>query len=177
MIKKLFLLFITIIVAKITVAQTPAVLSGACIPAAFTTPIGIGSPDGIADRVVMPSTMVGIATLPDTKASNGGELTFGQGTMTAGDQKVEVSISKCAGVIINSGDSCYYKSVFNNFNAVFWVSRPTSTVFDKASAEARQLCWAPESAGTWYINVRYSYSNCPFSSCGYSVQWMYSNTP
>jgi hypothetical protein len=175
MIKKLILLSVSFIISNTTVAH--ALPSPCPLPTAVTSSITIGSPDGVADRILMPAGMIGFATLPNTQTNNGGELTFGQGTMTAGDQKIEVSISKCQGVIINSGDSCYYKSVFNNFNAIFWAAKPSSMIFDKASAEARQVCWAPESEGTWYVNVRFCYSNCPFNSCGYSVQWMYANQP
>jgi hypothetical protein len=43
---------------------------------------------------------------------------------------------------------------------------------DAASANLRGYCWAPQAEGTWYVNAKWSYTQCAFGAqvCGFAVQ-------
>lgn len=98
-------------------------------------------------------------------------LTQGQQPSTPAGVVTEFYVSRCRGVIDPSGvPQCYYRNVFVNNNAITIYRAPVMGWTDQATLGV-QGCWAPESEGPWYANVRWTYASCPFASCGFSMQW------
>ncbi len=92
---------------------------------------------------------------------------------------IELSISKCPGVIDDAMSPCNrtWSSVTTQsqrwFRRPFRVPGEPGAIYDAASATARQYCWAPEAEGTYYVNMRWSYAQCPYgvAQCGFNWQW------
>lgn len=88
-------------------------------------------------------------------------ITQGQQPATAPNTITEYTVSTCPGVIDKAAGPCYYWNSFVNQNGM---DIYRSTPPDGA-------CYAPL-AGTYYLNVRWSYTSCPSGSCGFSLQWI-----
>jgi len=123
-------------------------------------------------------TAIPLPTLPAGIAQGSVQLTYG--SRTYGDPSMtEIAISKCPGVIdpsgtttLNSGSSCYYGSSNPANAALFWYAR-NSTRGSLAILASRGNCTADETQGTWYANIRYTYTNCNsgLNQCGQQIQW------
>ena len=98
-------------------------------------------------------------------------LTQGQQPSTPAGVVTEFYVSRCRGVIDPNGvPQCYFRSTFVNNNTITIYRSAVNGWTDQATLGA-QGCWAPESEGPWYANVRWTYASCPFASCGFSMQW------
>lgn len=129
---------------------------------------------------VLPPNAVGTLPLPKTlSGQSGGQVQLTYGTYTASTQTlVEISISKCPGVIDNTGGSltgsnpaCYFSSFTAADAQVDWVAK----LINGATVSASK-CMALESNGTFYANIRYTYttSGCTYgggNGCGEQIQW------
>jgi hypothetical protein len=64
---------------------------------------------------------------------------------------------------------CQYRTTFS-YAALIAVTVPHSPYLDDRSSAASSLCFAPKSAGQWYLNVRWNYT-CPpeYPNCGFHV--------
>ena len=114
-----------------------------------------------------------IASFPIVAAPDGRSsvvFTQGQQPSTPAGVTTEFTISRCRGVIDSSVPECYVRSVFVNNNQITSYARAANGWVDQATLGANG-CWAPETAGPWYVNVRWTYETCPFASCGFSLQW------
>jgi len=138
-------------------------------------------------------TAVALPTLPSGTAA--GVLSLTYGVFSAQDpQNYEIQISKCPGVIdpnVPVGGSgsgtqnlggqtvpgyCYYTSTNPNLVALGWYARPsTSPVRSLSQLALGGNCVADESQqGTWYANIRYTYTSCTqagTNKCGEQIQW------
>jgi hypothetical protein len=87
---------------------------------------------------------------------------------------VRYSISKCPGEIkTDYADVCNQATDVTMWTS-YWLPRPMGSMNSKSSANASGYCWAPESEGPWYLNIRYEFNGqCGdgTSSCG--MMWQY----
>ncbi len=111
-----------------------------------------------------------IVTPPDGKAAI--VFTQGQQPSTPAGVTTELSISRCRGVIEPASSPCYQNTTFVNNNQIVAYTKPVNGWGDQATLGA-QGCWAPETQGPFYVNVRWTYATCPFASCGFSLQWAF----
>lgn len=113
--------------------------------------------------------------LPDV-SSHSGQAVFSEsagGAFTPQPVTLTVSISKCPGIIdTDQSNSCNMVSTNGNYNAMTWFASPYSVIQDATSARQYSFCWAPRSEGQWYVNARWTYSNCAFGAavCGFAIQ-------
>jgi hypothetical protein len=87
---------------------------------------------------------------------------------------LEISINRCRGVIDPSTTTrCNLRSTNGHYNSIVYFTRPYLMIQDEASAYTYGWCWAPASEGPWYINARWTYSECGFgsSTCGFAIQY------
>jgi hypothetical protein len=109
-------------------------------------------------------------------SSSSVQITFGETPSASTPQPVtlEISINRCRGVIDPSTTTfCNLRSTNGHYNSIVYFTRPYLTIQDEASAYTQGWCWAPESEGPWYINARWTYSECAFgsSTCGFAIQY------
>ena len=97
-----------------------------------------------------------------------GETTVSPQTM----QSIEMSISKCKGEIKAVQGGCYLKSPQGGFNSLTWTQSSIPGISD-ADGQAMGVCYAKLEEGPWYFNLRYTYSQCHYGTCGYVLQWNY----
>jgi hypothetical protein len=115
-----------------------------------------------------------VAVIPVVAPRNGRvsvNFTQGQQPWSAGQTVTEFTVSKCPGLIDSSNPSCYMRSPFLNYSSISIYQNPLGDWVDQTTL-GRNGCWAPQSEGPWYINVRWTYPNCPLGGgCGFSLQW------
>ena len=93
---------------------------------------------------------------------------------TPADGTVRFSISRCPGQI-----STDYTNYCNQVNGVtimdmVWATRPSTSYPDEAAAKRSGVCWAPESTGPWYMNIRYEFNGvCGASDTTCGMLWQY----
>jgi hypothetical protein len=115
----------------------------------------------------LPATSPGFAS---------GQLTFGEsagGAYTPQPVTLEISISKCPGVIESDyGNYCNLRSTNGNYNSIVWLSRATSQGYNSGNVNIAGLCWAGEPQ-KYYINARWTYQNCAYNvaTCGFAIQY------
>jgi hypothetical protein len=116
-------------------------------------------PFGIPTVIRQQSTVVGAYPIPALASASG---IFTQGGMAGSPGRgtlTEFSISKCPGVIDSSVPQCYWSSGQTSYNEIGFIQRPTGGINSQAAA-GFSACWAPESEGQWYVNVRWTYALC-----------------
>jgi hypothetical protein len=130
----------------------------------------------------MPSGTIGAArlpVLPDWAAS--GQVIVAETTSSPRAAVIEVSITKCRGVIDTTGGACYLRSTNGSLTNATWLQRTPSygswTDSNAATLAAQSgLCMAYASTGSFYVNMRYTYDggqNCTLGVCGFVSQWNY----
>ncbi len=155
--------------------STPA---GCPTPAAGTAvAMTLGPIGSQPTQVRMASGVISYAQLIASDPQISVALTQGQQAATPAGVTTEIQISKCPGAIfVNDANhpvasQCYQKTTTINYNQMTAYTQPKYTWVDQASLGNRG-CWAPVTGGPWYVNVRWTYASCPFSSgCGFSEQW------
>jgi hypothetical protein len=162
---------------------------------------------GSNHRLFQPSGQITAFALPDLPKDypwSSGKLGIGETPNTAGGSLLEIEIGKCPGVIVGSApapsgtmkNTCYIRTYTQNWNTLLWIAREPKGI-TYAQLMERGYCVAPEIAGPWFINVRYTYRNltqaqiedlhrpvdkrrfqdqdllgCQFAgNCGYVFQW------
>jgi hypothetical protein len=111
-----------------------------------------------------------VATSPTGRASV--QFTHGQTTMTPPSPVIDISVSKCPGVIEPYlHPNCKLTTSFINFNAITIFNR-LPPGYNNQDDLAGLGCYAPE-AETYYVNVRWSFASCPYGpgQCGFHNQW------
>lgn len=131
-----------------------------------------------ADILRMGSGRIAAAVLPkisDTRSSGSGKVIFGESTIAPRAATVEVSITKCRGVIDTNGGTCYLRSTSVSFMKQEWIERALWGDSTDAVVASYGVCKAYQTDGTFYVNVRYTYSpeNCQWGECGLVNQWNY----
>jgi hypothetical protein len=114
-----------------------------------------------------------------TGAFSSGSIAFSEsagGAYTPQPVTLNISISKCPGVIdTDYSNRCNYVTTNGNYNSVTWMSQAYQAISNSTITNARGLCWAPSSEGQWYVNAKWSYSQCAFGAqvCGFAIQQNY----
>jgi hypothetical protein len=135
-----------------------------------------------ADRLIMASGRIASAVLPGVKANGGtldsGKIIFGESTIAPRGGAVEISVTKCRGVIDPNpanGAACYLRSTNIAFTKMEWIERPIWGASTDGVVVSYNLCKAYLTDGRFYVNVRYSYSpsQCDWGNCGFVNQWNY----
>jgi hypothetical protein len=134
---------------------------------------GLGNPllsmakSGQVVSIPLPNTQAGLST---------GQITFGEsagGAYTPQPVTLSISINKCPGLIdTDTTNRCNLVSTNGNYNSITWFSQPYSIITGAAQANLRGYCWAPASEGQWYVNAKWTYSQCAFGAqtCGFAIQ-------
>jgi hypothetical protein len=125
-----------------------------------------------------PGQIAAIPVIPNIDPIVSVELTQGQQAATPAGVTTEMSVSKCPGVIFDPSDTtgnyvaqCYMKTTSINFNQITMYTKSRYTWTSQATLGGRG-CWAAASDGQYYVNVRWSYPSCAYSTgCGFSMQW------
>lgn len=150
-------------------------------PAGYTPPSGLTTMTlggfGNPIMAMASSNQVVSMTLPNVPAgSSTGQITFSEsagGAYTPQPVLLNITISKCKGYIdTDYTNRCNLQSSNGNYNSISWFAQAYSVIKDAASANLRGYCWAPASEGTWYVNSKWSYTQCAFGAqiCGFAVQ-------
>lgn len=132
-----------------------------------------------ADRLIMASGRIASAILPGVKTnggvSNSGQIVFGESTISPRAATVEISVTKCRGVIDTNAGFCYLRSPNPTFLKREWIETPIWGASTDSVAQAYELCKAYLTDGPFYVNVRYTYSpgDCQYGNCGFVEQWNY----
>jgi hypothetical protein len=97
----------------------------------------------------------------------------GQQPATPAKVTTEISISTKCGVIDTSVPQCYLNSTTVNNNQIAIYTAPRFTWTSQATLGGRG-CWAGDAGVQYYVNIRWTYSTCSYTSsggCGFSEQW------
>jgi hypothetical protein len=138
----------------------------------FTLPDGFGHPVA----AMMLSGQVGTIALAPTSPYNSEQVTFGEsagGAYSPQPVTVEISINRCRGVIdTDTTDQCNVRSLNGAYNAITFFGHGYDIIDSHDAANARGYCWAPDADGPWYVNMRWTYTECAFdaATCGFMVQ-------
>ena len=128
---------------------------------------------GTATPVNLPSGSIGSFALPLLPAGHTeGLLQVTESSQTPnGAVTIEFQISRCKGQIDPNAGVCYYTSHLTNFNSLNWAAAPMA--LPPALVAAFGICTAYQSDGTWYANLRWTYSACNAgaNNCGFTVTW------
>jgi hypothetical protein len=118
-------------------------------------------------------------TMPNLNGLASGQVTFGEsagGAYTPQPVTLEVSISKCAGLIdTNYANACNMRSTNGNYNSMSYLVKSVQLgrggAFD-ANNLPTGYCWAGDNA-QYYVNARWSYQTCAFGAqvCGFAIQY------
>ena len=104
--------------------------------------------------------------------NNGMMQTMDSTVSPNGGITLEVTISKCKGVIGSAAaDGACYKSYSNTYwNSLSWANGPLASI-PSQYLSLYEICPAFTSQGPWYVNLRYTYSACNYGTCGFNIQW------
>jgi hypothetical protein len=126
-------------------------------------------PPGSNTTITLVSKQIASYTLPNDPylKKNSGTIGIGETTGTVAGSFIEVTVSKCKGVIDPTAGSCYFGSYTQGWNEMTWFFQ--TGPYSLSQITARNYCYAPklDSTGapqTWYFNVRWTY---PFSQWGF----------
>ena len=115
--------------------------------------------NGSTQFALLPSGTV--LALPLPAAVGQVELTYT--SMTPATGTYEISISQCPGDIISSDPTCYFGSTNPAELDLTW---------GNVAGPAGNSCLPATNDGTWYSNIRYTYSgDCNGNPCGEQLQW------
>lgn len=121
-----------------------------------------------------------IVSIPLPSMNSSGQVTFGEsagGAYTPQPVTLEVSINKCPGYVdTDYTNRCNIRSTNGNYNSITWLAKTyqgRGGSIDSTTANANGLCWAGDVGSQYYVNARWSYSNCAFGAqvCGFAIQY------
>jgi len=133
---------------------------------------------GYVDQLRMASGQIAyypVAAAPNPARSVVVEVTQGQQpNQPSNYSATEFSVSKCPGRMDQQESTqCYYKSgqINNNKIVIYTEALPQYGWIDQTTIGDRG-CFAPAANGQYYVNVRWTYGSCPWTTgCGFSMQW------
>jgi len=139
----------------------------------------IGYPASIGNvGFTLPSGKVAAIALPPTiNGHSSAVFKMAPTSFSPSSGTLEISISKCPGTIDTNGSLastfCYFRGNAASPGNRKWYGKPTTIITSTATAQYYSACWAGESEGQWYANIRYVYTTCNnyTGTCGQSVQW------
>lgn len=127
-----------------------------------------------ADVQRMESGRIASAVLPIIGIRASGQVVLGEATTSPrGAAVVEISISRCRGEINTNGGSCYLRTDNPTFTTMTWLENAKWGASTDGIAATYNLCKAYTTDGTFYVNMRYTYSQCNYGTCGFVSQWNY----
>jgi hypothetical protein len=128
-----------------------------------------------ADVQRMASGRIASAKLPPVVSRASGQVVLGETTTSPRAAVVEISIGKCRGVIDSSpaAGACYLKTDNPTFTTLTWLEYAKWGASTDSVAAAYSICKAYTADGTFYVNMRYTYSLCNYGTCGFVSQWNY----
>src|SRR5205085_12116036 len=133
-----------------------------------------GTTSGTPTPVNLASGTVGSLTLPQLPGGHiAGALQITESSQSPnGSVTIELDISRCKGQINQNDGACYFRSQISNFNNLTWAAGPLASV-PAQYYDIYGICSAYQSSGTYYANVRWTYSACNSgtNNCGFTVTW------
>jgi len=133
-------------------------------------------PQGTLTTLSLQSRQVFSLPLPDasTLGGNSGRMKIGETTGTVGGSFLEVSISKCRGVIDPTVLGCYQGTYVQNYNEMTWFFQLGP--YALTTIQSRAFCVAPKLDSTgappqWYVNARWTYSYSAWGFGRYVFTW------
>jgi hypothetical protein len=124
-----------------------------------------------ADVQRMPSGRIASAVLPVTGHASG-QVVIGETTTSPRAATVEISINRCHGVIDTGAGGCYLRTDNPSFATLTWIEQAKWGTGTDDVIRSYGLCKAfPDQK--MYVNMRYSYSQCNYGTCGFVSQWNY----
>lgn len=141
-------------------------------PAPPPSPIQPGHFGAAGDKLEIraASGQVTAIPLPKTpKASGYLNILDSPGLNSPPSSLLEISISKTPGDM--NGCTRTFRDV--GYVSQYWFARTTTRFNTPQAIQAAGACYAPESEGQWYLNVRWTYSQCSFgaATCGFKFYW------
>lgn len=191
--KLLILLLLALPAAAVTIAPgqsaTVTCATGIPTPPPVIPPPPVTPPAGCTPKAHIPVVMGWTGNYVEQRAASGVVMAFPIPPQKPGSSKVtvrlmqgqqpaspaggitEFTVSRCPGVI-DPASACYRKSEASNFTVAPDAFTAAKYSFTSQATVGGRGCWAPRSEGQWYVNVRWTYANCPLAGgCGYSMQW------
>ena len=160
---------------------TPTPAPSASCPTGFSAPQDLldGTLGGNGNVLLQMQKSGQVVSIPlPTVPTFTGQVAFGEsagGAYTPQPVTLEISISKCKGLIDTNrtNNYCNLTSTNGNYNSITWFAKAYSRLTDAASATQYGYCWAGDSGGQYYINARWTYNSCAFGAgvCGFAIQW------
>ena len=148
---------------------------------------------GQIGSIILP-TQAEINAAPNINGATAGRISFGEmpasGPLKNSGSRVEISIAQCPGdfdywinqpVEVSPTQTNYPCHL--DINGNFSYTSVYHSLKSLSQRAAPQYCYTPDSAGPWYVNIRYTYASCPYAcqqgdircpftaGCGYSVSW------
>lgn len=167
---------ITTTYACVGVTWTPMV-TNACKPAVGDCPVlsyDPGNFEFIDNTVHLNMPSLRVTSFPLLPVNNHtGQINLAEGTSVPRSPLLtELTVSKCRGFVgpVPANPACYTTSQISSYNNLPFFGKAFQGVTSAATAQLYGYCWAPESEGPWYVNVRYTYTNCQYGTCGFVVQ-------
>jgi len=132
---------------------------------------------GTLTTVTMVSRQIGSFALPDASplGRSSGTMKIGETTGTVAGSFLEVTISKCPGVIDTTAGGCYGGTYTQNYTELSWFH--TLGPYTLGAIQSRGYCYAPRlepttgALQTWYLNFRWTYNYSAWGFGRYVFTW------
>jgi hypothetical protein len=96
-----------------------------------------------------------------------------QGSATPANPTIEMTVSRCPGVIEENlvQPVCYMRSPNPLYNSVSAYNRPVAG--KPTQSDYYDGCLIPSASEQHYVNIRWTFASCPWGDrkCGFSLQW------
>lgn len=140
--------------------------------------VNIGDFQGVTNTYGVPSGAIIYWPVPTPTTSVKAGFSQGQTARTPPTPVIEYQVSKCPGVWVTDGSvasQCTTRRTMtgNQDELVIWTA-PAAGVDEQSDLVNPSICYAPIGTATHYINVRTTFSSCPYEStggCGFSYRW------
>jgi hypothetical protein len=159
---------------------TPPVGPADC-PASAVNKVGVMGDAGFVNVLDMPSGKIATFNLPRSDRTRNVDVSLYEGTKSfpVAPYRIEIQISRCKGAVLPATTpeivACTAASESNTSLIKKFVGREFTTRYPtKESFLKIGRCYAPDSQGPWYVNVRYVYAGCTavgVASCGWVLVW------
>ena len=100
-------------------------------------------------------------------------LTQTQGSATPARPTMDLTVSRCPGVIEENlpQPTCFARTTFQNYHSITAYIRPLPG--KPSQSDYFDGCLAPVTQEKYYVNIRWTFASCPLGprACGFSLQW------
>ena len=140
--------------------------------------IDISDFQGVTNTYGVPSGTIIYWPVPTPTTSVKAGFSQGQTARTPPSPFVEYQVSRCPGVFLDASQvapACRPSRQWtgNQSELTIWTA-PAAGFDEQSDFTNPTICYAPIGAGTYYINVRTTYTSCPYTAsggCGFSYRW------